>query len=372
MVLISLLSAGLWARANRRQGDASTRDDPADTLKEPAYAHTLRRLIKDRMAGHDGLIAVYVKDLDRGEEFAHHADRRMYLASGIKMLFLVELFRQRDAGLLSFDEALHYSYRDFRDGAPAMNRRRAGEDIPIRELITYMIRDSDNAATDMLLSRITPIAVERGLLLDGRRAFGPVVTMLDARLGVYTRLDPRAADLKMWQVRDTRWRDGHHPRLDLLQKHIGPPYKHYDEADLDDAYTDYYALGRNHASMRMIGDIYTDLARGRLISASTSREILDVLEGAWSSGNRIRGAVPSQYAVAHKTGTQHRRICDLALTTLPDGRQLIIAIAMEGLPYDQAEPIMQAVARRAWTLAADQKLATTPSSHDTRMARRAP
>ena len=53
-----------------------------------------------------GSISLYVADLNRGYRFGHNEERLMYLASGIKLLVMVEVFRQREKGILSFDEKL--------------------------------------------------------------------------------------------------------------------------------------------------------------------------------------------------------------------------------------------------------------------------
>lgn len=323
------------------------------------WANALTQVVYDEMAAYpDGDIGVYALDLERGHGFGYHDDKPMYLASGVKLLFMVEAYRQREAGVLSFDEELLYQWDDVRDGAPAMNKLPRGQRYPVDELLLYMMRDSDNAAADLIAERIGTKNVQAGLVRDGFADIGPIVTLMTVRRDVYRRLDPRADTLSAASVRDVRWRNGFRPRLDLLKKHIGPPYGDYDHDDLDKAYRDYYALGHNHVPMRTVGQLLTRMWTKELISEEASEAMLSRLSNIWSSGHRIRGAIPEDRPVLHKTGTQHKRICDLSIVMLEDDRPLILAIAVEGIERLKAEKVMFAVAQSAYRLANDTSVRT--------------
>ncbi len=287
-------------------------------------------------------VGLYVEDLQSGRVFTWDADRPMYLGSAIKIFVMIEAHRQREEGLLNFDEKLWYRRDDVRDGAPAMNRLRRNRQYPISELLLYMMRDSDNAATDILFKRLTPDAVEATMHELGATPPGGVVNMMDVRREVYRRLDPRADRLDAVQVRDVRWRNGFYPRLDLLKKHIGPPAKDFDREDLDRAYRDYYRQQRNAISMRQAGAVLADLYRGEVVSSTASAEMIGALKDVWSSGHRLRGVVDDSVPVAHKTGTQHKRICDLAIVWLDSG-PVVVAVAVANLPRLKAEETLRAV-----------------------------
>ncbi len=319
---------------------------PAAGAEEVPWAGSMREELVNLLADHGGRLEVYVEDLRRGTTFAVNADRPVYLASSVKLLVLVEVFRQRDAGALSLDEGLYYGRKDIRDGAPAMNRKRVGKRYKVRDLVTYMIRDSDNAATDLLMKRVGLDNIERGLTRDGIGGVGPLVRMVHLRRSVYRALDPRADHLDAVELRDVLWRDHHHPRLDLLKKHIGKPWGDYDLADLDAAYDAYYETGVNHASMRAMGTVLGRIVRGTMVSRRASADMLRELEHVWSSGNRIDGVIPAGTRLAHKTGTQRRRIVDAAVVWLKDGTPLVMCIAVQGLKQDDAEALLRAVATR--------------------------
>jgi beta-lactamase class A len=327
--------------------------EAAVTSRAP-WADALARTTRGVMRGRDGDVSVYVHDLRRDHAWGWFADRPMYLASSVKLLFLTQLHRLREEGGLSFDETIVYRRADVRDGAPAMNRNDRGKAYPVSELITYMMRDSDNAASDMLLRHVGLDEINRGVQALGIEGISELVNLMDVRSEVYGWLDPRADQLDAVQVRDIRWRDAYNPRLDLLKRHIGEPYRSFDEDDLEAAYDDYYLLERNHASMRAMAELLARIERGELVSKAASASMRRELREVWSSENRARGAVPKNILVAHKTGTQRRRISDLAIIYLADGTPLVVTIAVSDLHHTEAELVMRKIIGRAFELVSAQ------------------
>jgi beta-lactamase class A len=308
----------------------------------------VRAEIEHLAAEHPGEISVYVHDLIWGQELGYRAQTPRYLASGVKLLVLVEVFKQQAEGKLRFDERIVYQDAHIRDGSPDLNKRNRGIAFPIAELTDYMIRNSDNAASDMLIERVGLAAIKETMAELGLTSLGELVPLMDVRRWVYTDLDPRAAQLSTLAIRDVRWRDHHHPRLDLLKEHIGEPKGNYGEAELEAAYDRYYALGRNHLSMADAGLLLAGMAQGRLINEKSSDLMFQILATVWNSGNRAWGALAPNTTVAHKTGSQRRRICDLAVLQFPDGSRVVLTMAVTEGDYLDAEAIIQRLTQRVW------------------------
>jgi hypothetical protein len=228
--------------------------------------------------------------------------------------------------------------------------RHMGAGVSERRSVSRM-RDSDNAASDLIAHRLGLAAVERGLLEEGIVGMGPVVDLMHVRRETYRVLDPRADKLSAVEVRDVRWRNGFRPRLDLLKKHIGPPYGSYNESELEAAYDEYYAGGHNHAPLVTVGEVLRRLATRELVSPRASDEILAHLLGTWGAGTRLDGALPRGAKLAHKTGTQRRRVVDLGLTWLSDGSPLVLCLVVADLPHEEGEAVLRDVAREAYRLA---------------------
>jgi beta-lactamase class A len=308
----------------------------------------IRAEIETLSAQYEGEMAIFIHDLHWGQHLGYRAQEPRYLASGIKLLAMVGLYEERRAGRLRFDERLSYEDRHVRDGSPDLNKRNTGNTFPVTELLDYMIRNSDNASSDILIERMGLEQWRRNLDALHLTSLGPLVNLMDVRLWVYSQLDPRAKELSTREIRDVRWRDHHHPRLDLLKKHIGEPHGTYGEAELEKAYDAYYALGRNHLSMLDAAKILAAISRGTLVDEASSAEMYTALATTWNSGDRSWGAIPPGYAVAHKTGTQRRRMCDLAVLELPCGHRVIFTVAISEGHHEDADTMVRRLARRVW------------------------
>lgn len=332
------------------------------SLRAPFHAR-LQKEIDLIEANFPGSISFYLSDLKRGYSFGHLENRLMYLASGVKLLVMIEIFRQRELGNLKLSEKIFYGRNDLRDGAPDLNRRSVNQRFKIRELLKFMIENSDNAAADLLMKRVGGANIRKHLIEDGFENIPHIVPLVDVRNEVYAQLDPRASELSAKKVRSIRWSNGFQPNLRRMKFHIGPPYGDYDYRHLDQAYADYYKRGHNHLTMRTAGNILSRLITGDLISSKASEEMLHRLVHVWSSGHRIRGALSSTTEVAHKTGTQHKRIADLSVIFLPDETPLIFTIAIAGGQRQDAERIIflltQRIYQYAWNYALGREMPVT-------------
>jgi beta-lactamase class A len=342
--LLAVAPPALWGRDAKTSRLTTLVDAPWAVAFARAAEEERARIIADDV--HPAALGAFVIDVSKNQSAAYEADTPMALASAMKLFVMVEAFRQREAGAVRFDERLTYSTRFIRDGAPALNRRSLGARLTVDELLTLMIRDSDNSATDMLLERLGTRAVQQTALAFGPA--GPVDTMLSHRRFVYRALDPRADRLSTAAVRDVRWRNGFEPRLDLLKRHVGPPLGVYEQDDLERAFAKDYATGRNHAPMRTVGMLLLALANKRLVSRQSSEEMLTLLSISETSDRRVEGALQEGVPVAHKTGTSHKRVCDVGVVYLPDGSALVVAVAVAGGDREKAEDVIARLTRRAY------------------------
>lgn len=298
-----------------------------------------------------GSIAIYASDPDHGVRYGHNAGQSSYLASGVKIAFMVEVFRQAHRGELSLDEEVVYGPEHIRDGAPIVNKKPQGARFKIRELLSWMMQSSDNAASDMLASRVGLDKINEGLREQGFDGFTPLVALIDVRRGVFRELDVHADDLTPLEIRTIRWTPVWDPQVNKLTELLGKPRGTYKKQDLLDAYERFYATGVNRARLDTVGAILEAMWRGQLVSPDASRQMLELMSHAKTSQRRILGRLPKGTRVAHKTGSQWERICDLGIIYLPDDRPLVLAACLAG-GNDRigAEEALARVARKAYDL----------------------
>jgi len=299
-----------------------------------------------------GRISVYTSDDHLGIRYAHDVETPSYLASGVKVPFMIEVFRQASQGLLSMDETITVTEASRRDGAPKLKRYPLGTKIPIRDLVRIMIQFSDNAASDMLAHRVGLENVNAGLKAEGLKHFSPLTYLIDVRRGIFRQLDVHADDLDNLEIREVRWTWGWHAHTKVLTSVLGKPVGTYTKSQLHEAYLRFYETQVNHARVDDVGRMMEKMVGGTLVSEEASAEMLSIMRGAKTSTRRMMGKLPRGTRVAHKTGSQWERICDYGVITLPDERPLVFAGCLAGgNSRTLAEATLASVARKAYDLA---------------------
>ena len=101
-----------------------------------------------------GHIGFYYLDAAAGEETAFHADDPINAASVIKLFVMAEAFRQKEAGLLGFDEPVEIRREDKMPSCGALTYMHDGLTVTVGDLVTLMIIVSDNTAANLLIGRL--------------------------------------------------------------------------------------------------------------------------------------------------------------------------------------------------------------------------
>lgn len=127
----------------------------------------LQARLEARIAQTDAeVVGVYFLDLAAGDSMLIDADARVHAASTMKVPVMIQLYRDRDAGLLSLDDSMTITetFRSIVDGssyelgAPDDSDttlyRRVGERESIRRLMELMITVSSNLAANMLIELV--------------------------------------------------------------------------------------------------------------------------------------------------------------------------------------------------------------------------
>ena len=108
-------------------------------------------------------IAVYYKDLERGDSLLIDPDLRMHAASTMKVPVMIQLYLDRDAGLFSLEDSLEVTttFRSIADGSPYSLTSDSdsdttlytltGQRVSYAHLVELMITLSSNLATNILI-----------------------------------------------------------------------------------------------------------------------------------------------------------------------------------------------------------------------------
>ncbi|WP_163991763.1 serine hydrolase [Pyxidicoccus caerfyrddinensis] len=316
----------------------------APAVSEPSWRAVLREGVDAAARDFDGELALYVRDLSTGEEYALNASTPMYLSSAIKVAVMLEVLRQVDAGTLALDTPIAFEPDDARDGMHPMAKVPPGTALTVATLLEHMMVHSDNAAADLLIGKVGIDHVNAGLERRGVH-FGPLVSLLEDRHHVYGKLDPRGAALTPEQVRELGRRNTLGTRARALSEVLGHTPA-WTGSELESAFDAYYAEGTNSASMRELGQLLEQVARCEGLSPATCEHAKSLMRSCDTGRARIRAGLPGTATWAHKTGTQHRRACDVGILELQPGHPIIVAACTRGFRrVTEAEHLLARIGR---------------------------
>lgn len=92
-------------------------------------------------------------DIYTGFTISYNEQQEIFAASTIKAPMAIYLYEQAEQGLINLDEKLTYTAAYYNSGSGILKNREFNQSYTIRELISYAIIHSDNAAHNMLMDR---------------------------------------------------------------------------------------------------------------------------------------------------------------------------------------------------------------------------
>jgi len=97
---------------------------------------------------------IYLEDLHTGEKLAIDANERFYAASIIKVPIMVAVFAEAYAGKLALERTVRLRREDLVGGAGVLQHMTPGTELSVQDLVTLMIIQSDNTATNILIDLV--------------------------------------------------------------------------------------------------------------------------------------------------------------------------------------------------------------------------
>jgi beta-lactamase class A len=274
-----------------------------DTAPSPSL-HELRTDVEAMIQASGAEVAVYYQDLDGTASLSINPDVRMHAASTMKVPVMIQLFLDRDAGLLSLEDSLEVvtTFSSIVDGSPysltpdsdsdASLYELEGQRVGYRHLMELMITISSNLATNILI----------------QEARAERVTATMRSLG--------ADSIQVLRgVEDT------------------PAF----EAGLS-----------NTTTARDLGIIMSALGRREIGSPESAQEMLDIMARQhWRE--KIPALLPEGTRVAHKTGSITGINHDAGIVYPEGASPFVLVILTRGFQErEAAEAAMAGIARRIY------------------------
>ena len=251
---------------------------------EAVYRTPLEQTVARIADGSDGRIGVYAVDLASGREVSVLGDQRFPMASTSKIAIAATFMEGVERGRFSLTS-------EFPLMVPVASKRFSSTKAPVVpgtryqaiDLIEMMITRSNNQATDGLLAAVGgPAAVN-----DWARRNGIDEYNLTRDIATLVRDDGEIDPARRVDIRDS---------------------------------------ATPEAMVRLLTGLY----QGKFLSDSSRRVILGAMGRCRTGTHRIRGMLPDEARVAHKTGTLSNTSSDIGIINTPDGHAIAVAIYVTG------------------------------------------
>jgi beta-lactamase class A/formylglycine-generating enzyme required for sulfatase activity len=292
-----------------------------------------------------GVLGVSVVHVETGARADVNEDERFPMMSVYKLPIAIHALRQSQAGRLDLTKTVTLTAEDRRPGLSPLAQQIAQggpTNITLRELLSAILRISDNTASDRLLREIGgPAAVAetlRQLHIDG---IDVSRFELDFAANYYGIAIPEPYSLERFAAAVERVPAAKRRR----------------------AAAAYLADPRDSARPRGFAALLIRLVRGELLNHENTDWVLQEMSDMHTRDTRLRGGLPSGLFVAERPGTSgetdgiQAAHNDNAVVTLPDGSHLVIAAFLKGArgPDSERDATLARVARAAyaWATGAD-------------------
>lgn len=243
-----------------------------------------------------GRLGVFVLDTGNGRRFGWRADERFCHCSTFKLSLAAMALREGDAGRLNLAELLAFSRADIVGHSPVVEKNLVKGRLPILALAEAVQVTSDNAAANVLMSRLGgPEAVTR-----------------------------------FWrEIGDDKSRlDGYEPALNVI-----PP-----------------GTEENSTTPRAMAETVQRIVLGDVLSANSRDRLRGWMAATTSGSGRIRAGIPAGWRGFDKTGTGMRanignKTNDIAVLLPPGGRAPLIVVGYFENPvfHEDTQPEDEAV-----------------------------
>ncbi len=253
-----------------------------------------------------GTVGVSILNIESKKAISYNGNLRLPMQSVMKFPIAITVLHQIDQGKFKLDQLIHINKKDLPKlfNSPILDEHPANSiDISIRELLSYMVSFSDNAACDILLNTI-----------GGSKQVENYMHFLKVK-----NIAVRASEFQMaqaWDVQFTNWCEPT-AMTQLLQISFRPNF----------------------------------------LSKTNHDYLWKILKETSTGPKQIKGLLQNSTIVAHKTGrsnTNEQGITaatnDVGIITLPTGNHLIVTVFISNSSTDLAtrEFVIARIAKAAY------------------------
>lgn len=267
-----------------------------------------------------GTVGVTAIHLESGRRVWLRPDERFPMASTYKVPLAVQLLYRVDRGEIGLEDRLELEAADLHPGSGLLTElfKAPGAALSIRNLLELTLRESDNSATDKLMAKAGGAAAVtarmRALGLEGIDVNRPTVDLIADWVGLEER--PASATPEAWEK-----------ALDAVPADRKAAAAARFDAD-----------PRDTSTPRAMAALLERIYKKDALSRASSELLLDIMLRCRTGALRLKGYLPGDTPLAHKTGTIGGTTNDVGILTLPDGAgHVVVVVFVKGSDKEMSE-----------------------------------
>ena len=267
----------------------------------------IQQQITDIAKNAKGIVAVTALNIETRDSISYNGDAQMVMQSVMKFPIALAVMQQAENGKFRLDQVIRIQKRDLHHtNGPLFEKYPSGVNMPLSQLLSYMVSLSDNNACDILLDKLGGVKP----VMDYLRSIGIKGIVVDA-----SEADMAAA----WEVQYTNW--------------------------------------CKPAAMVHLLDVFY---QGKALSRAGTDTLMKKMAETTTGPKQIKGLLAAGTLVAHKTGrsaTNNAGLTpatnDVGIVTLPNGQHLAIAVFIGNstADLDTRESVIAQITKAIWDTA---------------------
>ncbi|HEX2695593.1 MAG TPA: serine hydrolase, partial [Acidobacteriota bacterium] len=281
----------------------------------------------------EGTVGVSVKHMGSGEGFSVNGDASFPLASVVKLPILTEVMAEIKDGRFGLSDEWSLKPSDqFYDGSLLSDLKAPGIRISVENLINMMMWLSDNTATDLLLTKVGIDRVNARMRSFGIDGILVGRTIRELLLDYYVGDSPKFLSM---------------PKDEFARLYERMAAE--DPGALVKARADFGRNPADHATPQAVNALLEKIFRKEVLDPASCDHILKVMADCQTGAKRIRGLLPPDTAVAHKTGTIGGTINDCGIIELPGGAgHVALSVLSKDTDPDPTEDTIALIAKTVY------------------------
>lgn len=291
LIALGLLLPGAWFSYKFYRGHREAELERELYKRRKAHWVVLEKTLREEVSKFKGDVGIVVRDLDTKWEIAFDKEKPLPAASLLKVPIMAACFYALEKRKINSGDTLRLKASDIVSGSGVLKNRPPGTTVTIEKLIKYMVSESDNVATNLLINLLG---------FDYLNAF-----------------------FKRFGLKNTN----------LSRKMMDFRYRSQGV--------------ENYTTAEDMACILEKIYRRQFLNNSVSRRCLELL-----TLQRIRDRLPSRLppdtVIAHKTGLERRILHDAGIVFTPRGDFLLCVLTKNAENSRRAREFIAEVARNVY------------------------